>query len=383
MHAVTDDAVTDAPPVVPPVVPPPTFRPAWWVPGPHAQTLWGKLFRRVPAARTEAHTRRLRWETPDGDFLDLVRLDPSGDATSRAAAPRLLLLHGLEGGMRSHYVHGLFALARARGWGMDVMLHRTCGPELNRARRMYHSGETTDVAFVLDRIAAEFPEAPLGACGISLGGNVLLKYLGERGAAPASTLRAAVAVSVPYDLARGSRHIQHGFSRVYERHFLRSLVRKVEAKLADHPDLVARERLLGLRTLYDFDDVVTGPVHGFADAEDYYTRSSSKHYLDGIRVPTLLLSAVDDPFLPAPVLDEVRALAARNPALSVEFHARGGHVGFVGGRMPWRAEWYAERRTVEFLAPHVVAPHVVAPPAPRSADAAGGSLHALRDPARP
>ena len=358
-------------------VPAPSFRPAWWVPGAHAQTVWGKLFRRPPVQLTRAHTRRLRWETPDGDFVDVVRLDPAGDA---ATAPRLLLLHGLEGGLQSHYVHGLFDVARARGWGMDLMLHRTCGEELNRARRLYHSGETSDAAFVLERIAAEFPHAPLGACGVSLGGNVLLKYLGERGADVPATLRAAVGVSVPYDLARGSRHIQRGFSRVYERHFLQSLRRKVESKLLAHPDLVARERLTGLRTLYDFDDVVTGPVHGFVDAEDYYTRSSSKHYLDAVRVPTLLLSAVDDPFLHADVLDEVRTIAARNPALSIEFHARGGHVGFVGGRLPWRAEWYAERRTAEFLAPHVVpagasaavAP-AVAPALPEVAAAAVGA----------
>jgi predicted alpha/beta-fold hydrolase len=188
-------------------------------------------------------------------------------------------------------VHGLFDVARARGWGMDLMLHRTCGEELNRARRLYHSGETSDAAFVLERIAEEFPTPARR-----------LRRVARRQRAAQVPRRArrrrrphaarAVAVSVPYDLARGSRHIQRGFSRLYEQHFLQSLRRKVERKLAAHPDLVARERLTGLRTLYDFDDVVTGPVHGFVDAEDYYTRSSSKHYLDGVRVPTLLLSAV-------------------------------------------------------------------------------------------
>lgn len=320
------------------------------MPGRHAQTLWGKLFRRTPVDRTEGDTRHLRWETPDGDFVDVVRLEASGAWTGDPAAPRLLLLHGLEGGLRSHYVHGMFGEARRRGWAMDLMLHRTCGPELNRTRRLYHSGETSDAAFVLDRLAAEFPDAPLAACGVSLGGNVLLKYLGERAGRTPATLRAAVAVSVPFDLERGSRHIAHGFSRVYERHFLQSLVRKVEAKLVHFPDLVERERMGALRTLWDFDDVVTGPVHGFAGATDYYTRSSSIHFLDRIIVPTLLLSAVDDPFLPPVVLDEVRARAAGNPALRLEFHARGGHVGFVSGVVPGRAEWYAERRTMEFAA---------------------------------
>ena len=139
-------------------------------------------------------------------------------------------------------------------------------------------------------------------------------------------------------------------ARVYERHFLRSLVRKVEAKLAAYPDLIAAERLPGVRTLYDFDDLMTGPVHGFAGADDYYARSSAIRFLHGVRVPTLLLSAVDDPFLPATVLDEVRAIAVANPALTIEFHEQGGHVGFVGGRVPWQPDYYAERRAFEFAA---------------------------------
>jgi len=339
-----------------PARPPSPFVPAWWARGPHAQTLWGKLARRV----RPLPTRTERWDTPDGDFLDVVRLPADAARFDPARAPRLLLLHGLEGGVQSHYALGMFGEAERRGWAMDLMLHRSCGAELNRQRRFYHSGETTDVALVVQRIGDAFPDAPLAIAGVSLGGNQLVKFLGERGAEVPPNVRRAAAISVPYDLARGSRHISHGFSRVYERHFLQSLRRKVERKLAAHPDLVARDRLTGLRTLYDFDDVVTGPVHGFVDAEDYYTRSSSKHYLDGVRVPTLLLSAVDDPFLPADVLDEVRTIAARNAMLSVEFHARGGHVGFVGGRLPWRAEWYAERRTAEFLAPHVAASRPVA-----------------------
>ena len=224
--------------------PAPDFRPAWWARNPHLQTVWGKLARRV----RPAPTRTERWDTADGDFLDVVRLDADPARVDPARAPRLLLLHGLEGGAQSHYAHGMFAEAARRGWGMDLMLHRSCGPEMNRQRRFYHSGETSDAGMVLDRIAAEFPHAPLAACGVSLGGNQLVKYLGERGARVPATLRRAVAISVPYDLARGSRHIGRGFSRVYERHFLRSLVRKVETKLAAFPDLIAAERLPGVRT---------------------------------------------------------------------------------------------------------------------------------------
>jgi predicted alpha/beta-fold hydrolase len=243
----------------------------------------------------------------------------------------------------------MFGEARRRGWGMDLMLFRSCSGESNRARRFYHSGETSDLALVVDRVCREFPRAPLGLLGVSLGGNVLLKFLGERAVDVPAAVRGAAAVSVPYDLARGSRHIARGFSRVYEAHFLRSLRRKVDAKLDRYPDLVAPDRLAAVRTLYDFDDVVTAPVHGFRDAADYYAQSSALRWIAGVRVPTLLLSAVDDPFLPAAVLDEVRAVAEGNPALHVEFVSRGGHVGFVSGRVPWRPEYYAERRTAEFL----------------------------------
>lgn len=340
---------------LPPGVPPASFRPAWWIPGANAQTVYGKFVRRPLAAAT----RRERWDTPDHDFLDVVRLDPAGPWAGRADAPRLLLLHGLEGGMQSHYVHGLFTECARRGWGMDLMLHRTCGPELNRARRFYHSGETTDAALFVARVAAEHPRAPLALCGVSLGGNQLVKYLGERtlaeggagdGPPVPDTVRGAVAVSVPYDLARGSRRISQGFSRLYERHFLRSLSAKAARKLAHYPDLYDPARLAAVRTLWGLDDLITGPVHGFRDAADYYERSSARRFLAGVRVPTLLLSARDDPFLPGEVLDEVRAAAARNPCLTVEFHARGGHVGFVGGRVPWRADYYAERRTMEWAA---------------------------------
>jgi uncharacterized protein len=322
-----------------------TYVPAWWIPGPHLRTLWGKFLRRVPPVPT----RRERWDMEDGDFLDLVRLDaPHG-------APRLLLLHGLEGTPRSHYARGTLAEARRRGWGADLLIFRSCGGELNRTRRFYHSGETTDLALVVERVAAEHPDSPLVLAGFSLGGNVLLKYLGERGGDLPPRLQAAAAISVPYDLGRGSRHISRGFARVYERHFLRSLRRKAYAKLDRFPDLVPREHVARARTLWDFDDVVTAPVHGFASAADYYDRSSAVHFLHGIRIPTLLLSAFDDPFLPAAVLDDVRAAAGDNPALHVEFIEQGGHVGFISGRVPWRPFYYAEWRVADFLAAYLPA----------------------------
>jgi predicted alpha/beta-fold hydrolase len=307
--------------------------------------MWGRLTRR----RLATPLRVERWTTPDDDVLELRRLD--APASGQTATPHLVFLHGLEGGTHSHYVANLFAEMQRRGWSADLLLFRGCAGELNRTRRFYHSGETTDLDFALRRIVAERPEAPVGLAGVSLGGNVLLKWLGEHAADDVPTsVRGAVAVSVPFDLARGSRRISHGFSRVYESFFLRSLIAKTRQKLARHPDLCDAAALDRVRTLWDFDDAVTAPVHGFRDALEYYTQSSSIHFLSRIRLPTLLLSAFDDPFLPPDVLDDVRSIAEANPALEVEFVQRGGHVGFVGGWLPWRPVYYAEWRVADFLA---------------------------------
>jgi uncharacterized protein len=310
------------------------------VPGAHARTIWGKLVRR-PAV---IPTRREEWETPDGDVVEIERLD------APPHRPRLVLLHGLEGTVRSHYAQGTLGEAQRRGWGADLLLFRSCGGTINRARRFYHSGETSDLSLVVDRIMQDYPNAPLVLAGYSLGGNVLLKYLGERGADVPPAIRAAAAISVPFDLARGARHIDRGFARVYQASFMRSLKRKAYAKLARYPDLVDRARLDAARSIYDFDEVVTAPIHGFASADAYYAQSSALGYLKAIRrPPTLLLSAVDDPFLPPAVLDDVRAASRGSPALVLEFVEQGGHVGFISGTVPWRPVYYAEHRAAEFL----------------------------------
>lgn len=312
------------------------------------RTLYGRLTRSLRRRDHALPHRVERWTTPDDDLLELRRMDPPDGG--RPGTPRLVLLHGLEGGMHSHYVANFFAEAAARGWGCDLLLFRGCNGEPNRARRFYHSGETTDVAFAIERIVVEDPARPIVLAGVSLGGNVLLKYLGERGDEVPPQVRGAAAMSVPFDLARGCRHIQRGFSRVYERHFLRTLKAKARAKLNRYPDLIADPAALDrVQTLWDFDDVVTAPVHGFRSAEDYYERSSSIRFLQGIRVPTLLLSAADDPFLPPEVLEEVRAIARTVPALELEFVKRGGHVGFVSGWRPWKPVNYGEWRMVSYL----------------------------------
>jgi uncharacterized protein len=320
-----------------------TYTPAWWVPGAHVRTLWGKLVRRPPLISTRIE----RWPTDDGDEVELHRLEPLGRKATHGG--RLLVLHGLEGTIRSHYLRGLLSRAQRRGWSADALIFRTCNGEVTRARRLYHSGETTDLDRVVRRLVRSHPGQPLALAGFSLGGNVLLKWLGEQGQGAPAEVRAAAAVSVPFDLERGSRFIERGFARVYTRHFLRTLRAKARMKLARDPNLFDGAALERARTLFDFDDVVTAPVHGFEGATDYYRRSSSLRFLTSIRRPTLLLSAYDDPFLPSDVLLEVERLAGRNRCLTVEFHQRGGHVGFISGRAPWAPRYYAEERVMDFL----------------------------------
>lgn len=323
----------------------PSYRPAWWLRGPHSATLWGRLGRREPRlpVRTE------RWDTPDGDFVELARLDGQHGPGS----PRLLLLHGLEGGVHSHYARAMFREAQSRGWAADLLLFRTCGSEPNRLPRSYHSGETSDPRWVIDRLVQTYPHAPVGLMGVSLGGNVLCKLLGESGDELPPQVKGAVAMSVPFDLAAASRHIGRGFGAVYEKFFLKTLIPKALAKIERHPELEPLRTVTRARTLWQFDDAFTAPLHGFRDAADYYARASSLPYLSGIRRPTLLLSAVDDPFLPPAVLDRVREQVAGVPAVEVEFPARGGHVGFTSYTQPWRPWYYGEWRAAEFLATHI------------------------------
>ncbi len=316
-----------------------TYRPAWWLPGPHAPTVWGKKMRKPQ----QVHDRIEAWTTPDGDRLSLARL---GVAT--AGVPHLVILHGLEGTVHSTYAQGLLDQAKRRGWSADLMLFRGCDGAINSARRFYHSGETGDVDFVVRRLIREHPGITLRMVGVSLGGNVLMKWLGEQGdGLPANVTRAA-GVSVPFDLAAGSKKLECFMGQRYVNHFMRSLKEKTFAKRARYPDLCDWQKLESSRTFWDFDDVVTGPVHGFADAMDYYTKSSSINFLRGIRRPTLLLSAENDPFLPASVLERVRKVATDNDLLNVEFTKRGGHVGWIEG-LPWAQEYFMERRVIDWL----------------------------------
>jgi uncharacterized protein len=266
------------------------------------------------------------------------------------SAPRVLLLHGLEGSIESHYVRGFLSEASQRGWGVSVLLFRTCDGSINLARRTYHSGEIADPHAILSGLMREAPNVSWAAVGVSLGANVLLQLLASTSEYD-QALGSAVAISTPFDLARSCRHLQTGFSRLYQWHFVRKLREKALAKVAQHPGLADPMRIRKASTLWDFDDVFTSVIHGFRDARDYYSKCSSISVLERIRVPTLLLSSKDDPFYPRDLLADVEQAARSNPALTIEFHERGGHVGFVAGS-PRRPVYYAERRAAEFIAGH-------------------------------
>jgi predicted alpha/beta-fold hydrolase len=334
-----DRPTTAAQPAPHPTHAPRPFRPAWWLPGRHAQTIGGRLLR----LGRSFPLRRERIETRDGDFLDL-----DFAPAPREGAPQVLLLHGLEGSARRGYAlitYAELAAAGIQGVGLNF---RSCSGEPNRLARLYHSGETGDLRFVLDHLAARFPGVRRGAIGFSLGGNVLLKLLGEEGEGAREWLEAAAAISVPYDLAAGADHLERSaMGRFYRRRFVRSLQRKIAAKRALLAGKVDLARALRARTFREFDDVATAPLHGFADAAEYYRLSSSARYLERVRVPTLLLHAEDDPFLPPHALP--RDAIARNPHLVPVITPRGGHVGFIGGP-PWAPRFWAEAEAVRFLA---------------------------------
>jgi predicted alpha/beta-fold hydrolase len=220
---------------------------------------------------------------------------------------------------------------------------------MNRGRRFYHSGETADLSQVVTWLLTERPGVPILLAGVSLGGNVLLKWLGEQGDALPPEVAGAVAISVPFDLARSSRKIGAGFSRLYERVFLSTLRAKALHIRERFPDLLSGVDIGRISSMWEFDDVVTAPVHGFENADDYYARCSSIRWIARIRVPTLLLSAADDPFLPPEVLAGVQRIADENHFLRTEFPERGGHVGFIGGKNPFRPYYYAEWRACAFL----------------------------------
>jgi len=313
------------------------FAPAWWLPGPHLPTLWAALARRRPSFIF----RRERLALEDGDFIDLCWVGSKH-------GPIVIVLHGLEGSLKSKYAAAILDRIERRGWGGVLMHFRGCSDEPNRRDRSYHSGDTGDLEFLISVLAKRYPDRPIMAVGYSLGGNVLLKFLGESGRN--AKLVAAGAISVPFDLAAGANRLNRGWSKIYQHRLVRSLQQKVRIKFADRVPPIPLGGLDKWTDFWSFDDNVTAPLHGFRDVDDYYTQSSCRQYLATITTPTLVIHARDDPFLSAEAIPRPDELSGATTMVLTE---RGGHVGFIAGRIPFRARYWIDDRLMAWFETHI------------------------------
>ena len=308
------------------------FRPAWWLKNCHAQTLWPSLFR----PRSAITLTRERLELADGDFLDL-------DWGMENSGPLVLILHGLEGNDRSHYTRPLLQYLSGQGLHPLLMYFHGCSNEVNRLPRAYHSGETTDLDAVVQHLKTRYPDKPIYAVGFSLGGNVLLKWLGETGSD--NPLTAAAAISVPFDLDNTATKLNSGISRIYQRYFMDKLHRSLQRKIS-HVELpVDVLTALQSKTIREYDDQVTAPLHQFRDADDYYQQSSSRHYLHAIAKPTLIIHAEDDPFMTRAAIPTQAELSDQ---ITLELCRHGGHVGFIAGHA-FKPVYWLEQRLSDYI----------------------------------
>ncbi|MBN7819156.1 hydrolase [Bowmanella sp. Y57] len=318
-----------------------TFRPPWWARSPHVQTIWPRLLQKRRAIQ-------LHWESlelPDGDFVELA-WTPEPDRPKGIVA----CFHGLEGSARSHYANDMLAVMHSQGWRGVMMHFRGCGNHPNRTTRAYHSGDTQDATFFLDNLASRFPHVPKVGIGFSLGANMLLKLLGEK--INQSWLNAAVAISPPFRLANCAQSINQGFSRLYQRYLLGSMCKRLLEKMnrLDFSALsLSEEKVRGFQSFRDFDQHVTAPLHGFANADDYYQKCSAISFLNKISTPTLVLHSVDDPFMNPEVVPQAHELS---PFVRLELSQQGGHVGFMQGT-PWRPVIWTHERVVNFVRPYL------------------------------
>ncbi len=309
------------------------YRAPLWLPGGHLQTIGSALLGRHGAL---PDYRRERWTTPDGDFIDV---DWLGSPTANAR-PLLVLFHGLEGSSHSHYARAFAAYAQARGWAYAVPHFRGCSGEINLAPRAYHSGDHNEIDWILRRLRAQH-SGPIVAAGISLGGNALLRWGQEAGHCAASVLKGLAAICSPIDLAAGGWALGRGVNRhIYTPMFLRTMKPKALRKLQQHPGLFDRQALELARNLYDFDNVFTAPLHGFRNTEDYWRRASAKPLLHALRLPSLVLHARNDPFVPAWSLPSAQEVSAHVTLWQPE---QGGHVGFAQGSPPGNLRYLPER----------------------------------------
>lgn len=309
------------------------FRPAWWLPGPHLQTIWPTLFRRLP----HIALRRERLELTDGDFIDL-------DWSATCPGPLAIVFHGLEGSSQSRYALGILNALQGAGFQGVTVNFRGCSGAPNRLLRSYHAGETQDIRYAVDHIRRSYPGRDLIGIGYSLGGNALLKWLGEIGTV--CPLLTAVAVSVPFDLFHAARRLERGLSRIYQRYLVNKLKQSARRKQFWPGFPLHPKRLHRLNSLREFDDLLTAPLHGFEGYRDYYQRCSCKPYLKNISIPTLIIHARDDPFMFETVIPHREMLAE---CITLEISDRGGHVGFVAGSHPFGARYWLDERIVRWL----------------------------------
>lgn len=319
-----------------------TFKPAWWLNNAHLQTLYPALLRKLP----NSLLKRERLITADDDFIDI-------DFCGEGDRPLVILLHGLTGSSQSVYIKGLQQALLAQGLRSAALNFRGCSGEYNHSSRCYHSGETGDIDFLYRTLRAREPDLPMAAVGFSLGGNVLLKWLGEQGSSV--QLFAATAVSVPLVLSACASKLDSGFSKLYRASLLRELKEYVHLKQQHLESLGKTEEAEILRQIGDldkiisfwqYDDRVIAKLYDFANVEDYYQRSSSRQFLQSIRVPTLLIQAQDDPFMTPAVIPDITELSS---CVFLEITPAGGHVGFISGHIPFRPEYWLEQRIPEFL----------------------------------
>lgn len=310
-----------------------TFRPAWWLPGAHAQTIWPRLFLYKPDLELEWE----RLELPDDDFIDLVW-------TERKSGPIVIVLHGLEGSINSHYAKGILSAIHTYGWRGVLMHFRGCSGEHNRQARSYHSGETGDLHFLIQTLREREPGCKLAAIGFSLGGNALLKYLGEH--KENTLLEATAAVSVPFVLSIGADRLEKGISRLYQRYLISRLQTKVEDKFRNRDAPFPVEDIRKWHTFNLFDQNVTATLHGFKDGKSYYEKCSSRQFLKHISIPTLIIHAKNDPFVTEDVIPDETELTEY---VTLELSKSGGHVGFIGGISPWRPKYWLYHRLPQFL----------------------------------
>ncbi len=312
------------------------YRAPVWLPGGHLQTIYSSLFLRVPPIRY----RRERLELPDGDFLDFDWVD------GPPAAPVMLLFHGLEGSADSHYARDLMAQVKARGWHGVAAHFRGCSGEDNRLPRAYFAGDSDDIELILHHVKSQHSDSPVYAVGVSLGGNALLKWLGEQGATACAVVERAAAVSAPLDLTAAGHTLDRGFNRrVYTARFLLTLKAKALRKATRFPGVLDAKAIAAATTFREFDTLVTALLHGFRDAEDYWLRVSSKPLLKSIAVPTLVINAKNDPFLPAWALPTAADVSL---AVTLEQPDTGGHVAFPSGPFPGRLDWLSQRLMQHF-----------------------------------